>query len=50
VWRGTTAGQKYEVSDGKKFYLAGGKEQIFISPNTVTPAPKKFTPWTDARS
>ena len=50
VWRGTTAGQKYEVSDGKKFYLEGGKEQIFVSPNTVAPAPKKFTPWTDARS
>ena len=50
VWRGTTAGQKYQVSDGKKFYLEGGREQIYISPNTIVPAPKKLTPWTDANS
>ncbi|OZY87153.1 hypothetical protein CBP51_09245 [Cellvibrio mixtus] len=50
VWRGTTAGQKYAVSDGKKFYLEGGREQIFISPNTISPEPKKYTNWTDARS
>lgn len=50
VWRGTTAGQEYREHNGKTFFLGGGKEQIFISPNTVTPAPKKFTSWTDARS
>ena len=50
VWRGTTAGQEYREHNGKTFFLGGGKEQIFISPNTVAPAPKKFTPWTDARS
>lgn len=50
VWRGTTAGQEYRENKGKAFYLEGGKEQIFISPNTVTPSPKKLTPWTDASS
>lgn len=50
VWRGTTAGQEYREHNGKAFYLEGGDEQIFISPNTITPAPKKFTPWTDASS
>lgn len=50
VWRGTTAGQEYREHNGKTFFLDGGKEQIFVSPNTVAPAPKQFTPWTDARS
>jgi hypothetical protein len=50
VWRGTTAGQEYREHNGKEFYLEGGNEQIFISPNTVSPTPKKFTPWTDASS
>jgi hypothetical protein len=48
VWRGTTAGQEYREHNGKAFYLEGGSEQIFIPPHTVSPAPKKFTPWTDA--
>lgn len=49
VWRGVTAGQEYREHDEKNFYLAGGKEQIFVSANTLTVAPKKFTPWTDSR-
>jgi len=48
VWRGTTAGQEYREHNGKEFFLKGGKEQLFISPNTIDPAPKKLTPWKDA--
>lgn len=48
VWRGTTAGQEYREHNGKEFYLKGGNEQIFVAPNTVSPIPKKLTPWADA--
>lgn len=49
VWRGTTAGQEYREHNEKEFFLAGGKEQIFVTPNTISPAPKKLTNWMDAR-
>jgi hypothetical protein len=49
VWRGKTAGQEYREHNGKTFFLAGGEEQIFVTPNTISPAPKQFTHWTDAK-
>lgn len=30
VWTGVVAGQRYKTHEGKKFYLQGGENQIFI--------------------
>ena len=45
AWEGTTAGQPYEESNGKEFYLKGGKTQLFITPGDTDPEKPKLTNW-----
>ena len=45
AWEGPTAGQTYEESNGKEFYLKGGKTQLFITPGDTDPKKPKLTNW-----
>ncbi|MFO7786315.1 MAG: hypothetical protein R6W87_00885 [Halospina sp.] len=42
VWEGPAAGQEYQ--DGR-FYLKGGKKQLFITPGETEPGAPKLTNW-----
>jgi hypothetical protein len=42
AWSGKSAGQRYRDS---KFYLAGGEEQLFITPGSAAASPPKLTNW-----
>ncbi|WP_051786374.1 hypothetical protein [Endozoicomonas numazuensis] len=48
VWEGTTAGQKYETFEGKKFYLEGGQQQLYVEYNSIPNLSPKVTTWSDA--
>jgi len=50
VWKGKTAGQRYEKHNGKQFYLEGGNEQIYMTPGTLDEQSliPKLTHWPEA--
>jgi len=46
AWSGSAAGQKYRTSSGgNDFYLPGGGEQLFITPDSISPSSPKLTDW-----
>jgi len=47
AWKGTTAGQKYDVVNDKRFYLEGGQQQLFIERNAISGLEPQITNWSD---
>ncbi len=48
IWEGKTAGQRYEVHDGKNFYLEGVDTQLFLDRGAIKNFELKLTNWRDA--
>ncbi len=47
AWQGKAAGQEYQKHRSEEFYLEGGGEQIFISPNSFKTSTPQLTDWTE---